>query len=42
MEKKRQFENPKLQIILFANEDIIVTSTEDHYGDPSGQGGDDF
>ena len=42
MEKKNKFENPELQIILFTNEDIIVTSTEGDYGDGEGQNGDDF
>ena len=27
MEKKKRFENPELEIIQFANEDVIVTST---------------
>ena len=41
LNKKRKFENPELEVILFSTDDIIVTSAGD-FGDGQGQEGDDF
>ena len=39
---KKKFEKPELEITLFANEEIIVTSSDGEWGDDYGQGGDDW
>lgn len=42
MEKKKRFENPELEIMLFTNDDIITRSGEFGDEDPDSSSGDIF
>ena len=39
---KKEFKKPELEILLFANDDVIVTSSNGEWGEGQGQGGDDW
>jgi len=41
LDKKKKFENPMLEVVMFDSNDIIVTSGGD-FGEGPGQQGDDF